>query len=73
MRKFSMEWILKEWTKAPSRLTESSLVLKRLEQEGIGRPSTYASYCRNFKKREYVNIEGKSFIPTELGYEIKND
>ena len=64
--------IKEEWTKAPSRLTESSLV-KRLEQEGIGRPSTYASIVETLKKREYVNIEGKSFIPTELGYEIKNE
>lgn len=62
--------IKEEWTKAPSRLTESSLV-KKLEADGIGRPSTYASIIETLKKREYVVIEGKSFIPTELGYEIK--
>lgn len=59
------------WTKPPSRLTESSLV-KKLEQEGIGRPSTYASIIDTLKKREYVAVEGKSFIPSELGYSIKN-
>lgn len=59
------------WTKPPSRLTESSLV-KKLEQEGIGRPSTYASIIDTLKKREYVEVEGKSFSPSELGYAIKN-
>lgn len=62
--------IKEDWTKAPSRLTESSLV-KKLEADGIGRPSTYASIIETLKKREYVLIEGKSFVPTELGYEIK--
>lgn len=62
--------IKEDWTKAPSRLTESSLV-KKLEADGIGRPSTYASIIETLKKREYVVVEGKSFIPTELGYEIK--
>ncbi|MGL4308708.1 MAG: type I DNA topoisomerase [Cetobacterium sp.] len=62
--------IKEDYTKAPARLTESSLV-KKLEQEGIGRPSTYAAIIDTLKKREYVEIQGKSFIPTELGYEIK--
>lgn len=62
--------IKEDYTKAPSRLTESSLV-KKLEQEGIGRPSTYASIIDTLKKREYVELQGKSFVPTELGYEIK--
>ncbi|WP_418964219.1 type I DNA topoisomerase [Cetobacterium sp.] len=63
--------IKEDWTKPPSRLTESSLV-KKLEADGIGRPSTYASIIETLKKREYVVIEGKSFVPTELGYEIKS-
>ena len=62
--------IKEDWTKPPARLTESSLV-KKLEADGIGRPSTYASIIETLKKREYVVLEGKSFIPTELGYEIK--
>ncbi|MGL5088907.1 MAG: type I DNA topoisomerase [Cetobacterium sp.] len=62
--------IKEDWTKPPARLTESSLV-KRLEADGIGRPSTYAAIIETLKKREYVVLEGKSFVPTELGYEIK--
>ena len=57
-------------TKPPARLTESSLV-KKLEAEGIGRPSTYAAIIETLKKREYVELQGKSFIPSELGYEVK--
>lgn len=58
-------------TKPPARLTESSLV-KKLESEGIGRPSTYASIIETLKKRDYVEVDGKKFIPTELGYEVRN-
>ena len=58
-------------TKPPARLTESSLV-KKLESEGIGRPSTYASIIETLKKRDYVSVDGKKFIPTELGYEVRN-
>lgn len=63
--------IKEDFTKPPSRFTESSLV-KKLEAEGIGRPSTYALIIETLKKREYVKIEGKSFIPTELGFEIED-
>lgn len=63
--------IKEDYTKPPSRFTESSLV-KKLEAEGIGRPSTYATIIETLKKREYVALEGKSFTPTALGYEIKN-
>lgn len=60
-----------DYTKPPARLTESSLV-KKLEAEGIGRPSTYASIIDTLKKREYVEINsGKSLVPTSLGYEVK--
>ena len=63
--------IKEDYTKPPSRFTESSLV-KKLEAEGIGRPSTYVTIIETLKKREYVALEGKSFVPTALGYEIKN-
>lgn len=59
-------------TKPPARLTESSIV-KKLESDGIGRPSTYASIIETLKKREYVELSGKSFIPTPLGYEVKEE
>lgn len=64
--------IKEDFTKAPNRITESSLV-KKLEQEGIGRPSTYATIVETLKKREYVILEGRSFIPTELGYDVKKE
>lgn len=59
-------------TKAPARYTEASIV-KKLEAEGIGRPSTYASIIDNLVKKEYVIIEQKKLIPTILGYSVKNE
>lgn len=61
--------IKEDYTKPPARLSESSLI-KKLEADGIGRPSTYATIIDTLKKREYVSLKGKSFIPTELGYEV---
>ena len=71
--KFTLEKldIKEDYTKPPARLTESSLV-KTLEAEGIGRPSTYASIIETLKKREYVELQNKSFVPTEIGYEVKD-
>ena len=57
-------------TKPPKRFTESSLV-RKLEADGIGRPSTYASIIETLKKREYVEFLGKSFVPTKLGYDVE--
>ena len=54
------------FTQPPARYTEASLI-KTLEELGIGRPSTYAPTISTILNREYVNIESKSFIPTELG------
>jgi DNA topoisomerase-1 len=54
------------FTQPPARYTEASLV-KTLEQEGIGRPSTYASIISTIMDREYVDILEKKFRPTELG------
>lgn len=59
-------------TKAPTRYTEATLV-KKLEAEGIGRPSTYASILDALVSKEYVNIEDKKLVPTLLGYTIKNE
>lgn len=72
IKKLEKMHIKEEWTKPPARMTESSLV-KKLEAEGIGRPSTYASIIDTLKKRDYVMIENKSFFPTELGSEIKKE
>lgn len=62
--------IKEDFTKPPARLTESSLI-KKLESDGIGRPSTYAVIINTLKDREYVTLKGKSFVPTELGYEVE--
>lgn len=54
------------FTQPPARFTEASLI-KALEENGIGRPSTYAATISTITSREYVKREGKSLIPTELG------
>ena len=58
-------------TKPPSRYTEASLV-KKLEEEGIGRPSTYASIMGTVQKRGYVRKEGSSFVPTFTAFATNN-
>jgi len=55
------------FTQPPSRFTEASLV-KTLEEEGIGRPSTYAPTITTIISRGYVEREGKVLKPTELGF-----
>lgn len=57
------------FTNPPARYTEAKLI-KELEELGIGRPSTYATIIDTIKKRGYVSIEDKKFIPTEVGIEI---
>ena len=59
-------------TKPPTRFSEATLV-KKLESEGIGRPSTYASIIETLKSREYVELIEKRFYPTYLGYEVKDE
>ncbi|MGQ0618712.1 MAG: DNA topoisomerase I [Panacagrimonas sp.] len=54
------------FTEPPPRFTEASLV-KTLEEYDIGRPSTYASIISTLQSREYVRLEGKQFIPTDVG------
>ena len=54
------------FTQPPPRYTEASLI-KTLEENGIGRPSTYAATISTITSREYVTRDGKSFKPTELG------
>jgi len=59
------------FTQPPPRFTEASLV-KTLEEEGIGRPSTYAPTITTIMARNYVAREKKSLLPTELG-RLTND
>jgi DNA topoisomerase I len=54
------------FTEPPPRYNEATLV-KKLEADGVGRPSTYASILTTIQDREYVKKEGGKFHPTELG------
>ena len=54
------------FTEPPPRYNEATLV-KKLEGDGVGRPSTYASILSTIQEREYVKKEGGRFYPTELG------
>ena len=58
------------FTEPPPRYTEASLV-KSLEEHGIGRPSTYASIISTLQQREYVEMDKKRFIPTDVGRVVK--
>ncbi len=57
------------FTQPPPKYSEGSLV-KELEKEGIGRPSTYAAILSTIQARKYVTLEKKRFIPTELGMAV---
>jgi DNA topoisomerase-1 len=54
------------FTQPPPRYSEASLV-KRLEELGIGRPSTYAATLQTLKDREYVRVDKGRFVPEESG------
>jgi DNA topoisomerase-1 len=54
------------FTEPPPRYNEATLV-KELEANGVGRPSTYAAILSTIQEREYVKKEGGRFSPTELG------
>jgi DNA topoisomerase-1 len=56
-------------TQPPPRYTEASLV-KVLEENGIGRPSTYAAIMNTLVERKYVRLEKRTFFPEDLGREV---
>ena len=58
------------FTQPPARYSEATLI-KTLEENGVGRPSTYAPTLETIQKRYYVTLSAKRFEPTELG-EIVN-
>ncbi|HEX8985785.1 MAG TPA: type I DNA topoisomerase [Bryobacteraceae bacterium] len=57
---------LQHFTEPPPRYNEATLV-KKLESDGVGRPSTYAAIISTIQERGYVKKEGGKFLPTELG------
>ena len=57
------------FTEPPARYSEASLI-KKLEAEGIGRPSTYAPTIATLSNRTYVTIEKKQIIPTEMAFTV---
>ncbi len=59
------------FTQPPARYTEASLI-KALEENGVGRPSTYVTITSTILAKEYVVREGKQFVPTELGEAVTN-
>ena len=59
------------FTQPPPRFTEAALV-KALEEFGIGRPSTYASIIQTLLFRKYVEMEGRSFKPTDVGRAVSH-
>ncbi len=67
-QELTLEKLTKEqkFTQPPARYTEASLV-RELEEQGIGRPSTYASIISTLQDRDYVTLTEKHFIPTDLG------
>jgi DNA topoisomerase-1 len=57
------------FTEPPARYSEASLI-KKLESEGVGRPSTYAPTIATLSGRTYVSIEKKQIIPTEIAFTV---
>ena len=71
------EVLLREWlcerkeTKPPARYSEASLV-KALEANGVGRPSTYASIIETIVTRKYASREKRVLAPTTLGFKVND-
>jgi len=57
------------FTEPPARYSEASLI-KKLEAEGVGRPSTYAPTIATLSSRTYVSIEKKQIVPTEMAFTV---
>jgi len=57
------------FTEPPARYSEAALI-KKLESEGVGRPSTYAPTIATLSSRTYVSIEKKQIIPTKMAFTV---
>ena len=64
-------WPEQHFTQPPPRFTEASLI-RALEEEGIGRPSTYAPILSVIQERTYVERERRTLKPTELGMVVRD-
>jgi DNA topoisomerase-1 len=62
---------LQKFTQPPARYSEASLI-KTLEENGIGRPSTYAPTISTIKDRGYVAIENRYLVPQEIGFMVND-
>jgi DNA topoisomerase-1 len=59
------------FTQPPPRFSEATLI-KELEEQGIGRPSTYATILSTIKEKDYVRLEKGKFLPTEMGLMVND-
>lgn len=67
-----VEWLKEQkFTQPPARFSESSLI-RALEENGVGRPSTYASIISVLYNRKYMEKQKRSIHPTELGRRVNN-
>ncbi len=67
-----VEWLAeRKETQPPSRYSEASLI-RALEAEGVGRPSTYAQIISTLHNRNYVSLDKRSLVPTDLGMQVSN-
>jgi len=68
IREFNCE---QKFTEPPPRYSEAALI-KELESNGIGRPSTYATILKTIQDREYVRRDQGKLVPTELGFSVND-
>ena len=67
-----LQWLSdRKETKPPSRFSEASLI-RALEANGVGRPSTYAAIIETLNAREYTTREKRQLAPTELGLKVND-
>lgn len=67
-----LEWMEQQkFTQPPARYTEASLV-RALEENGVGRPSTYAQILSTLVNRRYVEKEKRSLKPTDVGFQVND-
>jgi DNA topoisomerase-1 len=63
--------LLEKKTKGPAQFTEATLV-RALEAEGVGRPSTYAAILKNITTRGYIEVNKRKVTPTQLGELVRD-